>query len=918
MCLRAFVCLLFALLALVQPVWAATTGALEVVVTDRDDLEVPNAEVSLGGLHMVGGTQVRTTDASGRARFANLVPATDYEVVVKAPVGEVGSPPVTVQAGRITVLELELGKVTEITVERPKTVDLRDTSDSRILDRKMLDLAPTGRTTEGGTALLGGAQGVTRGANANFGGAASDENSYTIDGVQITDPVTGTFSANFNYEAIEQLELLLGGYMPEHGVSLGAVVNIVTASGSNELQFSSSVFYTNGDWRPRLDERLAADGAVLSPSGFDNSFSTLQLSAMVSGPIVRDKAFFVLSYQHSRSLIGVSGTPQRRDFDGHYVLGKLTIQPALQHRFTAFVQMDPTTIDNTYQGDPFIKAAAQGRQSQGGLVGSARWLWALGDDIDLDTAITAQRSFIERGGVPCTHDRNSDKNKCRPDEAQDTVDWYSPGRDGIGGAYDTVNNVLFDFDDRSRLNIGTKLSMRAVEDPMGGLHDLKAGVEVQQLFWDKTFGVNGNLLQVDTNAVPFDPESFTNLYWIEYSRPLTFQTTGTQTSAFVQDSWKVFDNLTVNFGTRFDRAVLRNDSDEAVLDAALWGPRLYAAWDPFRDQKTKIAGGFGRFNDTGRLSVADFTSRSGFGSKLYLGEQFGDGTGVGFLNGQSQSFDYQPNRTTNTAHDRLKNPHTDEVVLILEREIAKATVLSSRTSARLTRNLYEYDEQSVVYDEQGTTNIGSRYGDPDTSYYRVRTPALARRTVYTWDLEARRVFHRRMAATLAYTFTQALGSSASSLSGSFANDPQTAFNYGPIPNAQQHTVRAVGLWEIPLDPWTPQIGAFLVAGSGIPVERYYWENTGQGSYGARIAPRNAYTRLDPFWDLSVRYQQTIPTRTGSLRLSFEAQNLTNNRAGGRISSTQLTGGRFLDETGRAIRVERQDPLRLQLGVRYDL
>ncbi|MEZ4318199.1 MAG: TonB-dependent receptor [Myxococcota bacterium] len=906
------------LFALVGPAEAATTGSIEVHAVDGDGFPVPRAVVTVSGSHMVGGPRSQTTDDDGIATFANLLPATDYEVVAESSIGAVLVAAVEVQAGHVHTLRVQLDEGETLEVGRPKTIDEGNPTNSRVLDRRALDRLPTGRTTEGASVLAGGIQGATRGGNASFGGAAANENTTTIDGVVITDPVTGTFSTNFNYEAMEQLEVLLGGYMPEHGVSLGAVVNIVTASGSNTLEFTSSVFYTNGDWRPRLDERVSADGAVLAPSGFENSFQSLQLGAMVSGPVIRDKAFFVLSYQRSRSLIAVSGTPQRRDFDAHYVLGKLTVQASPQHRFTAFAQLDPTNIDNTYQGDPFIKDDAQGRQVQGGIVANARWLWSFSDTADLDTSVTAQKSYLERGGVACTHSRASDRKACDTDEAEGAVDWRSPGRDGIGGAFDTVNNVLFDFDDRDRLNVSTKLSVRAVRDPWGGTHDLKVGAEAQHLVWDKTFGVNGNLLYVDVNEVPYDPESFTNLYWIEYSKPYAFRTTGSQLNAFAQDSWKPVPNLTVSYGTRFDRSILRNDVGDRVIDAAVWGPRAFAAWDPTRDGRTKIASGYGRFNDTGRLDVADFTSRSGFGSKLFVGELYENGTGQGFLGQQQLSYEVQPNVRTSTAHDRLRNPYTDEVMLLVEREVATAVAVSSRMSARFTRNLYEYDEQSIVYDEDGTTNIGSRYGDPDTNHFRVRTPRLAQRTVYTWDLEARRVFHRRWAGQVGYTFTQALGSSTAALSGAFANDPQTQYNYGPIPNAQQHTVRAIALWDLPLDPNPPQIGVFFVAGSGVPVERLYWENTGTGSYGARIRNRSAYTRLEPFWDLSLRLQQSIDVRRGAFRITLEAQNLTNNRAGGRISSRVLTGGRSLDETGRAIRVERQDPLRVQLGVRYDL
>jgi hypothetical protein len=91
-----------------------------------------------------------------------------------------------------------------------------------------------------------------------------------------------------------------------------------------------------------------------------------------------------------------------------------------------------------------------------------------------------------------------------------------------------------------------------------------------------------------------------------------------------------------------------------------------------------------------------------------------------------------------------------------------------------------------------------------------------------------------------------------------------------------------------------------------------------GEYAQRIRHRGTYTTLPSIWDLSGRVQQSIPVRgAGDVRLSFEARNLTDNRAGGRYDAARLTGGQTLDANNRLSPVERQNPLRLQIGARYD-
>jgi outer membrane cobalamin receptor len=326
-------------------------------------------------------------DANGEVQFVQLLPGTYDASVTRSGFAGVTLRGVEIKVNRTSVQYVSMffeGSAEEVEVVAKKdVVDTSSTSRGTVLTKEFLDRIPAGRSYQSAVQMAAGVTGG--GGNPNMAGGATNENTYMLDGANITDPVTGTFSVNFNFDAIEQIEVLLGGYMPEYGVSIGGVVNLITESGTNNLEFDSSVYYQNGDWRPRMDERYASDGTTLAPTGFDSTFQSMQVASKVSGPVVRDRAWFIISYQHSRSMIANTGIPQRRDYDGHYVLAKLTVQPSSEHRFTAFMQLDPTTIDNTDQGDPYQKAEAQGRQAQGGFVAQGRWQWFLSPDVNLDT-----------------------------------------------------------------------------------------------------------------------------------------------------------------------------------------------------------------------------------------------------------------------------------------------------------------------------------------------------------------------------------------------------------------------------------------------------------------------------------------------------------------------------------------------------
>jgi outer membrane receptor protein involved in Fe transport len=399
--------------------------------------------------------------------------------------------------------------------------------------------------------------GVSGGSNPNVGGASSNENTYMLDGVNITDPVTGTFSLNFNFDSIEQVEVITDAFDPEYGVNLGGVVNIVTQTGSNNFKFRSGMYHRNGSWSPKQDWRFASDGTTLAPSDFGSRYETYLVGGQISGPIVKDKAWFIASYQMTRSLIAESGVPVPRDFDGHYVFGKLTFQPTSDHRFTVLAQTNPSTIDNTYFGGRFIKPEAQGRQAQGGFVTSLQWDWFVSPTVFLETKTLLQKTYLEGYAVACTHDKDLGYHPCEPDELENNIDFFTPGRIGTFNAYDSDNEIRYDFDDRWRASLQSKFSVLQVD--FLGTHDFKAGMESEVLVWNRTFGVNGNLIFYDRNESPYNPDTLQNYYWVEYSGPFSFVSTATQTGLFIQDVWKPVDNLTFRYGTRYDWQVYRND-----------------------------------------------------------------------------------------------------------------------------------------------------------------------------------------------------------------------------------------------------------------------------------------------------------------------------------------------------------------------
>jgi hypothetical protein len=85
-----------------------------------------------------------------------------------------------------------------------------------------------------------------------------------------------------------------------------------------------------------------------------------------------------------------------------------------------------------------------------------------------------------------------------------------------------------------------------------------------------------------------------------YPRPFT--------SLYVQDSWAAMPNLTLNFGLRYE---LDSQYGQLATDHTNFAPRLSFAWDPFKDHKTVVRGGFGIFYSPIYGQIADVVQTLG-------------------------------------------------------------------------------------------------------------------------------------------------------------------------------------------------------------------------------------------------------------------------------------------------------------------
>jgi hypothetical protein len=141
----------------------------------------------------------------------------------------------------------------------------------------------------------------------SMNGARGRSNNYLLDGTDMNDGyrndpainqggVFATPSAVLPIDAVSEMRVL-SNFEPEYGRNGGAVVNIVTKSGSNQFHGTAFEYFRNN----ALDARNFFDVAPAPKAPFHNN----QFGGSLGGPIVKDKTFFFLDYEGQRERVGV-------------------------------------------------------------------------------------------------------------------------------------------------------------------------------------------------------------------------------------------------------------------------------------------------------------------------------------------------------------------------------------------------------------------------------------------------------------------------------------------------------------------------------------------------------------------------------------------------------------------------------------
>lgn len=816
-------------------------GKLEGIVSDEEGMPLPGVSVSLIG-EALQGTKTAVTNERGSFRIPLLPVSRNYEATFVLPgFKKVINHHIAVELGKTTRIIVIMETTTieeEITVTAiSPVVDTKSSTSQINISKDVIETLANDRQYQ---TIMGMMPGAIDANNPFMFGASGSDNIYLFDGMDSTDPMTKTWSTAMNFDNFEEMQVVISGAPAEYGRGTGAVINIVTKSGSNSFHGMGRVHITKVDWNAKsIGNRYYFSDATHYLTETRPGFN-------IGGPVLKDRLWFFVSWERRNKwkpsavyndfndwITDLTPTAGKAYYQGHYASAKLTFKLHANHTIMAQWMEDPIRIPDLrgYLGYSNFPSEIDANRFQGGWNLNSEWTSIFG----ANTYMTIRYSLK----------RNELNNEPK---IIDTV--YYRGGVYYGGNYD--NYYTERFSDTVQVNLSH------FAETGFGLHDLKIGVEMLDIRlsrYSESYPGNEYIrLDYDDAATPmyryvYPERSQDDFTKKNYNRVWTF---------FIQDKWEVVPNLTLNLGLRAEMGKWKNHAKTDIID---WGfgdmlaPRIGIAYNL---KGNKIHASWGRYYDIygDWLIQQNQPDEFSYSYDFYYGEYYGLPTWTHWTTYTRGS------AATSTSNPDLKPSHMDEFGVGYEHMLTNTIAVGVDYMHRAWKNRiddFDYGYDVAPYfnpDLDGVWHFdNAEFPDWGSTYKKYDAFILTFKKNLGDD---------KFQFLGSYTWSKLKGSEDTDADGYWGDSEMQDYNaFGYLDNDIRHMVKFNGNYFLPLGF---NVGLSLYWFSGKPyteeADAYDWHDGLYRTY--KLEPQGS-SRYPATWRLDMRLEKKFTFRN---RYSF--------------------------------------------------